>query len=331
MNLFELKPEGGSPIEIFDHIPERFKESAHPMLKQAGVDEDFGACQFQHYLAEDFAIWYSRYSIDKTITLQARADLAIIECSIPFLNHFISDLNLLGSTSTQVFQVCLLHLPYVDNTATLLGGKLYETLDFHFKARFLETYKMYDEVKKFLDKIDKNIAAKLEISCPLTRDMRKILKNLINFEVRPELFAENMKSWITIFLSQVFHSLDKPVAASSKYITPDLLEKAVIAKLIIETEYMNQLTVDNIAQRVGTNANYFQSAFKQLVKCTFLEYLQRVRIAKAELLLINKTETLDVLAAEIGYADKHSFSKFFAKFHDQSPADFRNKHRKKKD
>jgi AraC-like DNA-binding protein len=330
MNLFELKPEGGSPIEIFDHVPDDLKPFAHPMFLQAGAREDFGALQFQYYMAEDFAVWYSRYAIDKTITLQARADLPIIECSIPFLNHFLSDLDLIGIVSTRTFHVNFFYVPHVDNTATLFGGKRYETLDFHFRVSALEIYRIYDEVKIFLDKVDANRPAKLEISCSLNRDMRKILKHLIGFEVRPELFRENLRSWITIFLSQVFRELDKPQPQTSfKYITADLLEKAGLAKVIIEREYMLPLTIETLAQRVATNATYLQMAFKRLEGCTLLDYLQRVRITKAEQLLISKDEFLDTIALEVGYADKHSFSKFFSKFHDQSPADFRNQHKKK--
>lgn len=56
---------------------------------------------------------------------------------------------------------------------------------------------------------------------------------------------------------------------------------------------------------------------------TYTEYLQHLRLQKAEELLLHTRLTIDAIAAEVGYKNKGYFYKIFTERHRMTPAQFR--------
>ena len=56
---------------------------------------------------------------------------------------------------------------------------------------------------------------------------------------------------------------------------------------------------------------------------TYTEYLQHLRLQKAEELLLHTRLTIDAIAAEVGYKNKGYFYRIFTKRHRMTPAQFR--------
>lgn len=89
----------------------------------------------------------------------------------------------------------------------------------------------------------------------------------------------------------------------------------------IRKNYKNQITLEILASLSGLNSTYFGSLFKKYTNQTPIEYVNNVRIEKAEEYLsigYSITET----SALIGFNDPFYFSKVFKKFKGVSPREY---------
>lgn len=98
--------------------------------------------------------------------------------------------------------------------------------------------------------------------------------------------------------------------------TPDYVEKALH---IMQSEYANGITIQNIADRLGLNRSYFYTIFTERTGISPSEYLANVRLNKAAELMTIYGERPSTAATSVGYDDLYHFSKIFKKHFGISP------------
>lgn len=95
------------------------------------------------------------------------------------------------------------------------------------------------------------------------------------------------------------------------------------AKTYIDNHLSVDITLKEVADRVGITPNYFSTLFKKMSNETFISYRINKRMDKArELLAIPHKRTVDI-AAEVGYDDYPHFTKTFKKIFGVSPSEYR--------
>lgn len=93
-------------------------------------------------------------------------------------------------------------------------------------------------------------------------------------------------------------------------------------KSYIRKNYAEQLTLNSLAGLTGLNPNYFGSIFKKHTGKTPIEYVNSVRIQKAEEIL-SLGHTASEAAFLSGFRDPFYFSKIFKKIKGVSPRDYK--------
>lgn len=96
----------------------------------------------------------------------------------------------------------------------------------------------------------------------------------------------------------------------------DYVEKAVN---IIGSEYMSDISVQSIADRVGLDRTYFSNLFKTQMGVSPKQYLLKTRMEQAEVFLKDYGYSVSVTALSVGYSDVYTFSKMFKKYFGVSP------------
>jgi AraC-like DNA-binding protein len=96
----------------------------------------------------------------------------------------------------------------------------------------------------------------------------------------------------------------------------DYVEKALN---LIHSEYMNPLSVQEIAHRLGLDRCYFSTLFKDRIGLPPLQYLIRFRMEKAAELMVDYGESASTAGASVGYPDLYHFSKAFKAHFGVSP------------
>jgi two-component system response regulator YesN len=91
----------------------------------------------------------------------------------------------------------------------------------------------------------------------------------------------------------------------------------------LDSHYAEDLTLQSIAERFFLSREYISRKFKQQFQENLSDYIERIRMAKAKLLLMNPQNRIVQIAELVGYKDDKYFSKVFKKLEGISPNEYR--------
>lgn len=104
-----------------------------------------------------------------------------------------------------------------------------------------------------------------------------------------------------------------------------LYTKAVSdAITIIDGEYTKNITLEEMAKRVGVSSQYLSKIFKDETGQTFVEYLTTLRINRAKDIIQTSDQPIKQVGIMVGYKDPNYFSRIFRSVVGVSPSDFRD-------
>ena len=104
-----------------------------------------------------------------------------------------------------------------------------------------------------------------------------------------------------------------------------LYTKAVSdAITIIDGEYTKNITLEEMAKRVGVSSQYLSKIFKDETGRTFVEYLTTLRINRAKDIIQTSDQPIKQVGIMVGYKDPNYFSRIFRSVVGVSPSDFRD-------
>jgi AraC-like DNA-binding protein len=95
------------------------------------------------------------------------------------------------------------------------------------------------------------------------------------------------------------------------------------AARIVEREYAEELSLDDIARRVASSRRQLQRAFAEVGETTFREHVAKVRMARAAELLAAGSMPVREVAQRVGYRQPAQFAKAFRRHVGVAPSDFR--------
>ena len=103
-------------------------------------------------------------------------------------------------------------------------------------------------------------------------------------------------------------------------------KKAVLKSAqYIDENYSKALTLEEIASKAGYSKSHFCYLFKAVMGKTYVEYLNKVRVAAAEKLLCETEMSVSEICFEVGYNSCANFNKNFKTLSGVTPTSYRNK------
>lgn len=97
----------------------------------------------------------------------------------------------------------------------------------------------------------------------------------------------------------------------------------------IEHNYMNNIKLENIAPLFGYNSSYLGKIFTKKVGEGFNVFIDKVRIKHSKELLVDTELKVYEISEKVGYRNVDYFHTKFKKYVDESPAEYRKKHKGK--
>lgn len=98
------------------------------------------------------------------------------------------------------------------------------------------------------------------------------------------------------------------------------LEKLTDAFKYIEDNYMNDISLSEVAKAVGFSEFYFSRIFKDITEKSFSHYLNEYRIKKAEYLLVDTGMSIAEIAYNVGFNSIVTFNRSFKGIKGCSPS-----------
>jgi len=138
----------------------------------------------------------------------------------------------------------------------------------------------------------------------------------LKFEWLEQKEGFNLKSNACLML--ILHKLIYEKKDNSKNIHVELMKRFMI------DNHKQELSVSIIADIVSLSPVYCGALFKKIENCTIAEFLTRVRINRAMVLLETGEYSISSVAEECGFTDIYYFSNTFKKIVGISPSRYKN-------
>jgi len=97
----------------------------------------------------------------------------------------------------------------------------------------------------------------------------------------------------------------------------------VRARDLVDSSFHENLSLQAIADAVGTHPAHLAKAFRKYYRCTVGDYVRQARIKAAQRLLCESLMSLGEIALGAGYSDQSHFCRSFGKACGVSPSEFR--------
>lgn len=118
----------------------------------------------------------------------------------------------------------------------------------------------------------------------------------------------------------------KPQLNESSMINFDSFDKAAIVSTLmtfLNENYMRPISLDTISKSIYLSPAYISKVFKDEMGESPINYLIKIRLAKARELLLEGRISIKAVSRTVGYDDVYYFSKLFKKYHNVSPSKIR--------
>ncbi len=105
---------------------------------------------------------------------------------------------------------------------------------------------------------------------------------------------------------------------------PQQYQKGIHATVeYLNTNYQNEISIDDLAQMCGLTKNYFITSFKRSIGESPYSYLNKLRISKAKVLLETTTYSIQEIAHRCGFQRANTFSSLFKSNTGLTPTEYR--------
>ncbi len=127
----------------------------------------------------------------------------------------------------------------------------------------------------------------------------KAMQEMQECHTLPEL-CEKIVGWLEVFAERL-----KSKKEQNAYVEE--------AMLYIEKNYQQDLSLDEIAEKIGISSFYLSRLIKQQLKQNFIDLLTEIRIRHALFLIRQGDETVKDIGRNVGYSNSNYFYKVFKK------------------
>ena len=134
-----------------------------------------------------------------------------------------------------------------------------------------------------------------------------------------------LKPWKEERLCELINTAIENVRSMQKTDSIVHSQKDVI-KDYIDRNYKKDISAKDVAGILGYSDVYFSKVFKQLFDDNFINYLTKIRIDRAKVLLKDVSFNIKEVGKSVGYADSNYFTKVFKRSVGMSPSEYRNRH-----
>ena len=114
--------------------------------------------------------------------------------------------------------------------------------------------------------------------------------------------------------------------AKNQNITEGMDERSVEIMNYIQNHYAD-VTLDTLSETFNLSKTYLSKYIKEKSGMTFQDAVKKARMRKARRLLKETNQTVESIAALVGYENVEHFNRLFKKAYDMTPVQFRRQYK----
>ncbi|WP_069998551.1 helix-turn-helix domain-containing protein [Cellulosilyticum sp. I15G10I2] len=203
------------------------------------------------------------------------------------------------------------------SSASKIQDKLVNAVSLNdFKEIELHTHQFIEHLMK-LDSLD--LLFKVTFILIATLETKFTLNEILDFNVYHALEnTENINE-----LENIIIKTCTQIAMHNKL--EKLNENIYVnqAKQFIHDHYKEGISVSQVADSLNISYPYLSKLFKEMESQNIADYINEIRIEEGKKLLISSNLTVKEIAVEVGYSNHQSFERYFKKYNDLAPGQYR--------
>lgn len=167
-----------------------------------------------------------------------------------------------------------------------------------------------------------------------------LLRKLADYSAAPdEIFLSRSElSWLGMRLFREFKTGDSASPLAIEGLLLEMLVSASRTKPVnekqrpvwlgrvlerLEAEFTGNVSIEKLAGEAGVHPAHLSATFRRFQNETIGEYVQKLRVAYASKLLLNREIPLAEIAFSAGFSDQSHFTRIFKRFTGVTPGAFR--------
>lgn len=189
-------------------------------------------------------------------------------------------------------------------------------------------------LKCFSDEIQNNKGISIvDIRLDLKQLVSRIILELLQSTARlKDIFSEDYDPYSQIDSYETLQEMCEGVESFLNSISSFIIDKrgnkkrSIIEKSLdfINSNYHEyELSINEVSEYISMNTSYYSRLFKQEMGITFTEYINKLRVEKAKMLLKNSVLRVSEISYKIGFKDPFYFSTIFKKYTGVNPTEYR--------
>lgn len=129
---------------------------------------------------------------------------------------------------------------------------------------------------------------------------------------------DELKAWLSEIIKRIAEAIGRK---NEKNKHKDIIKRAID---YIEENYMNEISLDDVARHVNLSKAYFSGFFKKETNENLIEYITRFRIERARELLENTDLKVYNVALDVGMDNYRYFTKRFKEITGLTPVEYKS-------
>lgn len=158
------------------------------------------------------------------------------------------------------------------------------------------------------------------------KNSENIICLLSKIEEEYKIQAKNYKLIIKAYLLQISVELFRILEIENHHSIPNRIhqyEKLKVVLDFIETNFSRNITLASLSSLLNMSVSNFSLLFKKTMDVSPIEYVNKVRICNASLLLLNTDEKIIDIALKCGFPSMPNFINQFRKHTQMTPKEYR--------
>lgn len=157
---------------------------------------------------------------------------------------------------------------------------------------------------------------------PLNEEINRCIHNVFDEHIKQDKsYDVFIKAYVYKILAVLYRS--GIIKDPENVFSMRNIKKVLPALEYIETHYQEEITLADLCKLLNINEFYFCRLFKLATNTTFVQYLNFVRVCKAEKLLISSDKSISEISFEVGFSSVSYFNRIFKKYKFCAPSLFK--------
>lgn len=157
---------------------------------------------------------------------------------------------------------------------------------------------------------DRCEASDLPVRKPEMKELLEKSRFCENFGEMEDLFEQEFGQYLNAIRAVAINSDKRDIIKAKEY---------------IDKHYMENLSLNVLAEEIHMNPYYFSSFFKKNTGENFKDYVNRIRIEHAVPMLLSTDMKTYEIAERVGFGDIRVFNTAFQKIHQETPGSYRKR------